>query len=79
MSNMARIVNNLVVEVLRPIEGFDITDCFHPDLLAGAIPVADEVEAGWILTPEGIVPPLPEPEPMPEVPVEETPATDPAA
>lgn len=79
MHNMARINDGIVVDILRPIPGFSIEECFHADLLSSAIPVADDVQVGWIVTPDGIVPPEPTPEPMPEVPIDAIPATDPAA
>lgn len=57
MTKMARIVDGVVVDVLVPLEGFTIEECFHPDLLAQYIPVTDDVQAGWILTEEGVVAP----------------------
>lgn len=71
MANMARIEDNVVVEILKPVDGFDIADCFHPDILAGCIAVADEVQVGWIVTEDGLQ--APEPAPEPEAPVEEAP------
>lgn len=78
MANMARINNGTVIEVLKPISGFDITDCFHPDILAGCVEVADDVQQGWVLTEAGFVDPdtiVPEE----EAPVEEAPADTPPA
>jgi hypothetical protein len=46
---------------MLPIDGFALEDCFHPDILAQCVSVNDDVEAGWIVTEDGIVPP-PEPE-----------------
>jgi len=77
MSNMARINDGTVVEVLRPIVGFDIADCFHPDVLVGCVPCGDDVQPGWIVTEDGIVDPnAPEPEPEPEDEAEEAPAEE---
>lgn len=77
MANMARIEDNVVVEILTPVAGFSIEDCFHPDILAGCIAVADEVQVDWIVTEDGIVDPnAPEPAPEPEVPAEETPTEE---
>ena len=74
MTNMARIHDGVVIEVLKPIDGFDIEDCFHPDILANTVPVGDDVQLGWILTDAGIVDPdAPAPEP---VAVEETLVTE---
>ncbi len=39
----ARIINGIVGEILTPIDGFSIEDCFHPQLIAMCIDVADEV------------------------------------
>jgi len=72
MANMARINDGTVMEVLKPIDGFDITDCFHPDILAGCLPCADDVQPGWIVTEDGIVAPEPE-APAEEAPAEEAP------
>ena len=69
---MARINDGTVVEVLKPIDGFDISDCFHPDILADCVPCGDDVQPGWIVTEDGIVPPEPE-APAEEAPAEEAP------
>lgn len=80
---MARISDDTVVEILKPIAGFDIADCFHPDILAGCIACGDDVKPGWILTTEGLVDPdavVPAEEaPVEEAPVEEAPADTPPA
>jgi len=68
MANIARIQDGVVTEVLRPIDGFDIADCFHPDVLAGCVPVEDDVQAGWVVTEDGLQAPEPAPEPEPEAP-----------
>lgn len=54
---MARINGNVVMEVLKPIAGFDIADCFHPDVLVGCVAVGDDVQPGWVLTKEGFAAP----------------------
>lgn len=69
---MARINDGTVMEVLKPIDGFDISDCFHPDILADCLPCGDEVQPGWIVTEDGIVAPEPE-APAEEAPAEEAP------
>jgi hypothetical protein len=76
MANMARINDGTVVEVLKPIDGFDISDCFHPDILADCVPCGDDVQPGWIVTEDGIVAPEPAPEPEPEPEEEAPPATE---
>jgi hypothetical protein len=77
---MARITDGVVGDVIVPIDGFSIEECFHPDVLAQYINVADDVQPGWIVTEDGIVDPnAPEPEPEPEVeeaPAEETPVEE---
>lgn len=74
---MARIIDDVVSDVIVPIEGFTIEECFHLDVLAQYVSVADDVQPGWIVTENGIVDPnAPEPEPEPEVPAEEAPAEE---
>jgi hypothetical protein len=70
---MARIIDGAVSTVIVPIDGFTIEECFHPDVLAQYVTVADDVQPGWIVTENGIVDPdSPEAEPEPEeAPVEE--------
>jgi hypothetical protein len=74
---MARITDGVVGDVIVPLEGFTIEECFHPDVLALYVTVADEVQPGWIVTEDGIVDPdAPEPEAEPEAPAEEAPAEE---
>ena len=47
-----KIENNIVVNVLEPIAGFDITECFHPQVLASCVQV-EEAEIGWIKQEDG--------------------------
>lgn len=77
MAKFARIIDGVVSDFIAPLEGFTIEQCFHPDILAMYIQVDDEVQAGWIVTEDGIV----DPNPPEEVPAEEAPAeeTPPAA
>lgn len=49
----ARILNNTVSEILVPVEGFDIKDCFHPSILAACEDVEDEVQTGWVRQQDG--------------------------
>lgn len=79
MSNMARIEAGIVIEILKPVDGFDVVDCFHPDLIAASVPASDDVQVGWILTSNGLVPPPTEEAPAEEAPVEEAPADTPPA
>lgn len=47
-----KVENNIVVSVLEPIDGFDITECFHPQVLASHSPV-ETAEIGWIQQEDG--------------------------
>jgi hypothetical protein len=49
----AKIVNNVVVEILKPIEGFALEDCFHPLILKDTVYVPDDVQVNWILQEDG--------------------------
>lgn len=49
----AKIVNNVVVEILKPIEGFSIEQCFHPLILKDTVYVSDDVQLGWVLQENG--------------------------
>jgi hypothetical protein len=70
---MARITDGVVGDVIVPLEGFSIEECFHPDVLALYVTVSGDVQPGWVVTEDGIVDPnAPEPEPeAEEAPVEE--------
>lgn len=48
-----RIVDNAVAEIVTPIDGFMIEDCFAPAIVATLCPVADDVQAGWIKQEDG--------------------------
>ena len=69
---MARITDGVVGDVIVPIQGFRIEECFHPDLLAQYVAVSGDVQPGWIVTEDGIVAPEPE-APAEEAPAEEAP------
>lgn len=47
-----KVENNVVVNVLEPIDGFDITECFHPQVLASCVQV-EEAEIGWVKQEDG--------------------------
>lgn len=42
----ARIVNGKIAEILNPIPGFTLSECFHPDILSQCKQVADEAQIG---------------------------------
>lgn len=44
----ARIQNDMVVEILQPVPGFTVEQCFHPSLIAMCEIVGDNVQAGWV-------------------------------
>lgn len=48
-----RIVDNAVAEIVTPIDGFDIADCFAPAIVATLCPIADDVQAGWVKQEDG--------------------------
>ena len=49
----ARIQNNTVAEILAPVEGFTLDQCFHPSIINQCQEVEDEVQAGWIKQEDG--------------------------
>jgi hypothetical protein len=49
----ARIQNNVVAEILVPVEGFTLDQCFHPTILAACEQVEDEVQVGWVKQEDG--------------------------
>ena len=61
----ARIQNNVVVEFLVPVAGFQLADCFHADVIAQCEEVEDDVQAGWVKQEDGsfaaLTPPVEEP------------------
>jgi hypothetical protein len=48
-----RIVDNAVLEIGTPIDGFDIADCFAPAIVATLVPVSDDVQIGWTKQDDG--------------------------
>jgi hypothetical protein len=49
----ARIIENTIIEVLRPVPGFTAEQCYHRDLLAACVQVGNDVQAGWIRQEDG--------------------------
>lgn len=64
MSNFARVVDNVAVDVSA-----DPENCFHPDIAAQFEPVPDNVRFGWVRDNKGIWKAAATPEPQPEKPV----------
>lgn len=75
MAKMARIIDGVVADVIVPVEGFTLNQCFHRDLLAQYVHVVEDAEPGWAEA-DALIP---EPEPEPEAPVEEAPTDTPPA
>lgn len=46
---LARMENDIITEVLTPIDGFKVEQCFHKDLIAMCVEVPDHVKVGWSL------------------------------
>lgn len=42
----ARIQDGIVVEILQPLSGFTIEQCFHPDVLAQCVDFVTGMEVG---------------------------------
>lgn len=61
MTNFARIINNVAVDVST-----DPAHCFHPDIARDFEMVPDEVQAGWIRKDGAWSAPAPTPQPEPE-------------
>lgn len=61
----ARIQNNVVAEILVPVDGFTIDQCFHPSIIATCEQVEDEVQANWVKQEDGsfVAPEVPPEEP----------------
>lgn len=72
----ARIIDGKIAEILVPVAGFSVEECFHSSILAQCVDVADDVQVGWVQQEDGsfaapvVVTPA-------ETPVEEAPATTP--
>lgn len=49
----AKIVNNVVVEIFKPVESFALEDCFHPLILKDTVYAPDDVQVNWILQEDG--------------------------
>ena len=51
----ARIEDNIVVEIFRPIPGFSLQECYHPSILEGLIEVGD-LQVGDVYSSQESVP-----------------------
>lgn len=59
-----RLVNRTVVEILSPVAGFSVDQCFHPSIIMASVDAPDGVEPGWVYNEDGTFSP-------PEAPVAE--------
>lgn len=50
---LARIENNIIMEVLTPMAGFSVEQCFHPSLIAACEQVDDLAQYGWVRQEDG--------------------------
>lgn len=49
----ARIHDKTIVEILQPVPGFSMEQCFHKDLLASCVQVSSDVQVGWVQQEDG--------------------------
>lgn len=91
---LAKLTDSVVVEIYKAVDGFDLSDCFHPDILAVAEDIPSYVTLGSTLAdgvwtdaegnvlenPNAVEEPAEEPaeEPVVEEAVEEPAAEEPA-
>ena len=54
----ARIHNNEVVEIVSPVAGFTIEECFHPDLHSQFVACGSAVKVGWTYVNDSFVEPI---------------------
>jgi hypothetical protein len=47
----ARIQNGFVVEILTPVSGFTVDQCFHPDIIAQCVDVSEGMKVGDVYPP----------------------------
>lgn len=50
---IVRVQNNVVVEIMVPVERFTLEECFHPNIIAMCETVDDTVELGWVRQEDG--------------------------
>lgn len=72
----ARIQSGVVAEIVKPVDGFSLEQCFHPDLVKSMVSCPEEVQSGWSYNADTGV--FTDPS-APEVPVEPETPTEPAA
>ena len=49
----ARIINGKIAEILVPVSGFSVEECFHSSILEQCTDVADEAQVGWAQQEDG--------------------------
>jgi len=60
----ARINEGKIAEILLPIPGFTLDQCFHPSILAGTVQVPDAAQVGDNYDPTATDPVIEEPAPV---------------
>jgi 2-oxoglutarate dehydrogenase E2 component (dihydrolipoamide succinyltransferase) len=87
---IVRMEGNTIAEIYTAVEGFELEECFHPDVLRTAVEVEDYLSVGcavqedgsWLdaegeVIPESVpVEPVEEEAPAEEAPAEEAPAEE---
>jgi hypothetical protein len=48
-----RVHNNVVIEILEPVSGFSLEQCFHPSIFDTCSTVEDDVQVGWTRQEDG--------------------------
>lgn len=49
----AKIVNGKIAEILVPVDGFSVEDCFHSSVIGQCVDVVDDAQIGWIQQEDG--------------------------
>lgn len=57
MSKTAIVREGVIAEILVPVEGFPLDECFPASVLADTVEVPDTAEPGWVLSEGEFVPP----------------------
>lgn len=57
MSKTAVVRSGVIAEILVPVDGFPLEECFPASVLADTVEVPDTAEPGWVLSEGEFVPP----------------------
>lgn len=58
MQRFARIKNGVVTEIMNVVDGADLADLFHPDIVAQCRPCGPDVTQGWVVDGDDMIAPL---------------------